>query len=264
MTLNPVQFQSRLSMAQFIQRYGTEAKLYRALYRVRWPQGFRCPRCSRQSPSRFRHASRVCHPYRTCRHQATLTSGTVFEGSTLPLTTLFLAMHLLTGSKTPMAAREPKRHLRACDIIACKLKHTIMQVMTECEEPHQLAGFLQVDDAYLGGERNGGKPGHDSDNKPPFVIAVATDLTPESLTSAVIEPVRSLENAAFTDWVRRHLAIDAEVFSDGLGCTRSINEQGHAHTVLETDGGRVATAHRGTRWVNMVLGNVKRVSSSCY
>ncbi|WP_449424254.1 transposase, partial [Rhodanobacter lindaniclasticus] len=43
MAMNPVQFQAGLSMTQFIQRYGTEAKCYRALYRTRWPKGFRCP-----------------------------------------------------------------------------------------------------------------------------------------------------------------------------------------------------------------------------
>ncbi|HOC11957.1 MAG TPA: transposase, partial [Thermomonas sp.] len=43
MAMNYVQFQPGLSMAQFIQQYGTEAKCYRALYRTRWPQGFRCP-----------------------------------------------------------------------------------------------------------------------------------------------------------------------------------------------------------------------------
>ncbi len=45
MGINVVQFQHGLSMNEFIQRYGTEAKCYRALYQWRWPQGFRCPKC---------------------------------------------------------------------------------------------------------------------------------------------------------------------------------------------------------------------------
>ena len=87
MAMNQVQFQAGLSMAQFIQRYGTEAKCYRALYRARWPQGFRCPQCESRPRSRFRRAGRVYYQCRACRHQTTLTSGTVFEGSKLPLTT---------------------------------------------------------------------------------------------------------------------------------------------------------------------------------
>ena len=41
MSINSVQFQAGLSMAEFIARYGTEAKCYRALYQWRWPQGLR-------------------------------------------------------------------------------------------------------------------------------------------------------------------------------------------------------------------------------
>lgn len=264
MAMNQVQFQAGLSMTRFIQRYGTEAKCYRALYRARWPKGFRCPKCACRPRSRFRRAGRVYYQCRACRHQTTLISGTMFEGSKLPLTTWFLAMHLLTGSKTNMAALELKRHLGVCYDTAWKLKHKIMQVMTEREEPRQLTGFVQIDDAYLGGERNGGKPGRGSENKQPFVVAVATDEALEHPTFAVIEPVRSFDNASLTDWGRRRLAPEAEVFSDGLGCFRRVVELDHAHTVLETEGGRAATEVKGARWVNVVLGNVKRAISGCY
>ncbi|MHB8742804.1 MAG: IS1595 family transposase [Sulfuricaulis sp.] len=264
MAMNPVQFQTGLSMAQFIQQYGTEAKCYRALYRTRWPQGFRCPKCGTRPRSRFRRAGRVYYQCRGCRHQTTLTSGTVFEGSKLPLTTWFLAMHLLTGSKTNMSALELKRHLGVCYDTAWKLKHKVMQVMTEREEPRQLAGFVQVDDAYLGGERNGGKPGRGSENKQPFLIAVATDEMLECPTFAVIEPVRTFDNTTMADWCERRLAPDAEVFTDGLWAFRRFADAGHAHTVLETQGGRAATEVRGARWVNVVLGNVKRAISGSY
>ena len=200
MAMNQVQFQAGLSMAQFIQQYGTEAKCYRSLYRTRWPQGFRCPKCNGRPRSCFRRAGRVYYQCRACRYQTTLTSGTLFDGSKLPLTTWFLAMHLLTGSKTNLSALELKRHLGVCYDTAWKLKHKVMQAMTAREEPRQLAGFVQIDDAYLGGERNGGKPGRGSENKQPFVVAVATDETLEHPTFAVIEPVRSFDNASLTGW----------------------------------------------------------------
>ena len=264
MAMNQVQFQRGLSMAQFIQQYGTEAKCYRALYRSRWPHGFRCPICTKRPRSQFRRAGRVYYQCRACRHQTTLTSGTVFEGSRLPLTSWFLAMHLLTASKTNLSALELKRHLGVCYDTAWKLKHKIMQAMTEREAPRQLRGFVQIDDAYLGGELKGGKPGRGSENKQAFVVAVSTDETLEHPTFAVIEPVRSFDNASIKDWGTRRLASDAEVFSDGLGCFRRFVELDHAHTVLETKGGRAATEVKGARWVNVVLGNVKRAISGCY
>ncbi|WP_244904239.1 transposase, partial [Enterobacter kobei] len=99
MSINSVQFQAGLSMAEFIARYGTEAKCYRALYQWRWPQGFRCPACTGRARSRFRRGTTVYYQCRACRHQTTLTAGTMFEGTKLPLRTWLLALHLLTATK---------------------------------------------------------------------------------------------------------------------------------------------------------------------
>lgn len=264
MTINAVQFQHGLSMVEFVAQYGTEAKCYRALYRSRWPRGFRCPACANRSRSRFRRDGRMYYQCCACRHQTTLVSGTMFEGTKLPLRTWFVALYLLTSTKTNLSALELKRHLGVRYRTAWRLKHKIMQAMMEREEPRQLAGFVQVDDAYLGGEHNGGKVGRGAPGKQPFVIAVSTDETLERPTFAVIEPVRAFDNASLLDWGARRLAPDAEVFSDGLGCFRRFVDLGHAHTVLETDGGRAATEAKGARWANIVLSNVKRAISGRY
>jgi hypothetical protein len=264
MAINPVQFQQGLSMVEFMAQYGSEAKCYRALYRARWPKGFRCPACQHRSRSRFRRGRQIYYQCCACRHQTTLVSGTLFEATKLPLTTWFLALHLLTATKTNMSALELKRHLGVRYRTAWRLKHKVMQAMTEREETRQLAGFVQLDDAYLGGERNGGKAGRGSENKQAFVIAVETDATLEHPRYAVIEPVRRFDNASLIDWGRRRLAADAEIYSDGLHCLRRLAELDHAHTVLDTKGGRAATEVAGARWVNLLLGNLKRAISGRY
>jgi len=91
-------------MVEFMQQYGTEAKAYRALYRARWPHGLRCPACDDRRRSRFRRGRQVYYPCRACRHQTPLLSGTIFEATQLPLRTGMLAIHLLTATKTTMAA----------------------------------------------------------------------------------------------------------------------------------------------------------------
>ena len=136
--------------------------------------------------------------------------------------------------------------------------------MTEREETHQLAGFVQLDDAYLGGERNGGKRERGAQGKQAFVVAVARDAALEHPTFAVIKPVRAFDNASMQDWITRRLAPDTEVFSDGLACFAQASEHGHAHTVLVTDGGRAATEVKGARWVNVSLSNLKRAIDGRY
>lgn len=124
--------------------------------------------------SRFRRGRQVYYQCRCCRHQTTLLSGTIFEATKLPLRTWLLAIHLLTATKTNMAALELKRHLGVDYKAAWRIKHKVMQAMAAREAPRQLSGFVQIDDAYLGGERNGGKPGRGSENNQAFLIAVQT------------------------------------------------------------------------------------------
>ncbi len=116
-----------------------------------WPKGFVCPRCGGRRYGRCanRHGERMWQ-CSACRHQTTLLSGTLFEATKLPLRTWFLALYLLTQSKTNVAALELMRHLGVCYRTAWRIKHKLMQAMTEREAGRQLGGLVQIDDAYPG------------------------------------------------------------------------------------------------------------------
>jgi ribosomal protein L37AE/L43A len=190
MAMNQIQFQSGLSLPAFLDQYGTQAKCARALYRARWPKGFRCPACDDRRRSSFRRGNQTIYQCRACQHQTTLIAGTLMQDTKLPLVTWFLAIYLLTSTKTNLAALELKRHLGVCYRTAWRLKHKIMRAMGEREQSRQLNGFVQIDDAYLGGERNGGKHGRGSENKQPFLIAVDT------VNAGPSQPVAACTNAA--------------------------------------------------------------------
>ncbi len=91
MPANRPQFQYEMSLPQLIERYGTEKRCEAALKQVRWPEEFICPRWGEKEHCLVyarRHKRYQC---RQCRHQATLTAGTVMQATMLPLTTWFLA-----------------------------------------------------------------------------------------------------------------------------------------------------------------------------
>ena len=221
-----------------------------------------CPACSQTRHSRFEHRGRPVWQCSSCRRQTSLRSGTVFDNTKLPLTTWLLAMYLLSQSKTNLAALALMRHLGVCYRTAWRLKHKLMQAMGEHDAGRRLGGLVQVDDAYLGGERNGGKAGCGSENKCPFVIGVSTNDAGHP-HHAAIDPVSGFTKAALADWAHRRLHPEAEVYSDGLGAFRAFEAQGHAHTVIEASG-RAATEQPNSRWVNVVLGNVKRSLDGAY
>ncbi len=255
--MNRIQFQPGLSLAEFLAAFGTEAACARALRRARWPSGFVCARCGHDHASRFRRFGQIYWQCSGCHAQTSLHAGTVFASSKLPLRTWFLALYLLTHSKNGLSALALKRHLGVCYRSAWRMKHKLMQAMTDREAGRQLGGIVQIDDAYLGGKLPGGKPGRGSENKRPFLIAVETD-TEGHPGCAVIVPVPTFNKKAVEDWGKAHLVAGAEVYSDGLGAFRAVIDQDHAHTVIVAETRKAACEADGARWVNVVLGNLKR------
>ena len=91
----------------------------------------------------------------------------------LPLTNWFLAIHLISQAKTGLSALALKRQVGVSYPTAGLLHQKISRAMARQDGTHRLGGEVQIDDAYLGGERAGGKPGRGSENKVPFVAAVS-------------------------------------------------------------------------------------------
>ncbi|MBC7481807.1 MAG: transposase [Rhizobacter sp.] len=116
MTMNRVQFQPGRSMAEFMDRYGSDDKCEAALIDSRWLSGFACPACSCGCghSSSFRRQGRLYFQCTACRHQCSVIAGTIFEATKLGLSRWFLAMHQLTQSKNNIAALELMRHLGVC------------------------------------------------------------------------------------------------------------------------------------------------------
>jgi ribosomal protein L37AE/L43A len=204
MGINKVQFQKGLSMAQFMERYGTEDKCHAAVVALRWPSGFVCPECAETRHCTFERKGLTYWQCSACREQTTVMCGTIFEATKLPLTTWFLAMHLLTQAKNNVSALELKRHLGVRYKTAWLLKHKLMQVMSEREESRQLDGRVEIDDAYLGGELPGGKSGRGSQNKVSFIAAVQTTETGQPLKVCL----KKLEftKQAIAEWAKTALA----------------------------------------------------------
>ena len=262
MPKNRVQFQKGLSLARFLQDYGTEPQCEQALFNLRWPDGLCCPRCGSARFCRLstRRATFQCNH---CKRQLSLLAGTLFQATKLPLTTWFLAMYLLSQSKNGISALELGRQLGVNDNTAWLLKHKLMQAMRERDRAYRLGGTVQVDDAYLGGENPGGKRGRGSENKTPMLVAVQVtdDGQPERVKLSVVDGFRK---DAVAQWAGQNLEPGSVVHSDGLGCFRGVEAAGCEHRPRVTGGGKAGCEVPGLLWVNTILGNVKRSLDGTY
>lgn len=261
MVMKRIQFQAGLSLAEFQRQYVTEAQCAAALEKMRWPHGFRCAACGGQRHSVFHRAGRKYWQCSECRDQTTVIAGTILQATKLPLTLWFLAMHLLTQAKNNVSALELKRHLGVCYRTAWLIKHKLLQVMVGREANRVLDGQVEIDDAYLSGERSG-KRGRGSENKVPFVIAVETSAEGHPLFMKATPLPFTQE--ALAAWAQRSLAASASVVSDGLSGFRGVQDQVACHHRIIVGSGRQAVQHPEFRWVNTVLGNLKTAIHGTY
>lgn len=205
MAMNRIQFQSGLSLPTFYRQFGTEEQCTAALEQARWPDGFRCPHCQHAKYYLIRAPRHKTFQCAACRKQTSLVAGTLFQGTHLQLTVWFLAIYLVSEAKTGLSALDLKRQIGVSYPTAWLLHHKLMQAMTERDAAYMLSGTVQLDDAYLGGERSGGKAGRGSENKVPFVAAVAIDEKNHPIYIK-LTPVSGFTLTAIAEWAQSHLS----------------------------------------------------------
>lgn len=253
MAKSAVQLQKGLSLTKFRDLYGTEEKCYKALYDLRWPDGFVCPRCGHDRCCVIR-TRRVCECYR-CKYQATVTAGTIYHATKLPLTVWFLGMYMMTQNKNGVSMLELHRHLGISYNAAWRMKHKLMQVMLERDRGRKLRGDIFLDDSYLGGERIGGKRGRGTRGKTPFVIAV--EMKNNQPVRVKLNRVSRFSRHELKRWSRHNLTPGSTVTSDGLDCFTRVTEAGCEHRQVFTGSGKKAAKNPVFTCLNTILGNVK-------
>jgi transposase-like protein len=261
MPMNRIQFQRGVSMPEFFSRYGTEAQCAAALVALRWPQGFRCPRCASAEHYLVGHGARKLYQCQGCRHQTSLTAGTLMDSTKLPLTTWFLAIYLISQDKTGLSALALMRHLGTSYRTAWLIHQKLMKTMSLRDSEQPLTGSVQVDDAYLGGERPG-VGGRGSPNKMPFVAAVSTNDHGHPMRVKMSQ-LTTFSRQAITDWARKNLMPGCDVRSDGLGCFAGVIDAGCAHSYIVV-GRRLPRELPQFKWVNTVLGNLKTLINGAH
>ncbi|WP_460593488.1 transposase, partial [Geomonas sp. Red276] len=106
---NRFQFQSGLSLNDFLAKYGEEQQCEAAIEQARWPTGFQCPKCGGKRHCTYRRGAVKVFQCCICRNQTTLTQDTIFHSTKLPLTKWFQAMFFLTQNKNNVSCLELKR-----------------------------------------------------------------------------------------------------------------------------------------------------------
>jgi transposase-like protein len=188
MRRNRVQHQKGLSDDAFERLYPDEDACRKAWFAWRWPEGFKCPQCAASEYCEIR--GRQLLQCRQCRYQTSLIAGTVLQGTKLPMRVWFRAMHLLAQGKKGLSNIELGRRLGIATNAAWRVQHKLMQAMIERDRRYKLGASgprIEIDDAYIGGERTGEGSGRGRRGHTPFYYSGRNDRR----WTASIRPVAS-------------------------------------------------------------------------
>ena len=148
MASHQIQFQQGMSIPEFLARFGSEAQCVEGVLATRWPTGFYCARCDSNAHYVVGHGVRKLFQRNGCRHQSSLTAGSLREHAKLPLKAWFLAIYCHSQAKTGLSAPALKRQLGGVSYqTAWLLRHKINAAMAQRDSTLRLSGTVQLDDA---------------------------------------------------------------------------------------------------------------------
>ena len=159
------------TLQEFEARFSTEAGCRDYLFQLRWPDGFRCPRCGCSKAWTIRATLLQCT---ACDHQTSVTAGTLFQDTRKPLITWFRAMWYVTSQKNGASALGLQRVLGLGSYrTAWSWLHKLRRAMVRPGRD-RLTGWVEVDETYLGGLEEG-TAGRGVEDKALIVIAAQAD-----------------------------------------------------------------------------------------
>jgi transposase-like protein len=139
-----------MDLMKLMKECDTQDECRQILEELRWPNGVKCPRCQSDKISRIH--KRFQYDCDSCRYQFSVTAGTIFHDSHLPLPKWFAAVYLMCESKKGMSALQLKRTLHTGYQTAWYLCHRIRAAMMEVA-PKPLGGTVEIDETYIAGKK---------------------------------------------------------------------------------------------------------------
>ncbi len=183
---------TRMTLPELAEKYNCEDSCRSYLEKLRWPTGPVCPKCQGKDVARVGGRESVLR-CKGCQQQFTVTAGTVFNDSHLPLTKWLMAAYLICESKKGMSALQIQRVLGIGGYkTAWYLCHRIRSAMIESQK-ELLKGIVEIDETYIGGKARKFRPRHEKQ----VVIGIRVrggDLRLIRAAEATSEAIRQIIN----------------------------------------------------------------------
>jgi transposase-like protein len=206
-------------------RFSTDESCRAYLFRLRWPDGFACPRCAGRKAWL---ASDLLWECAGCHGQISVTAGTIFQDSHLPLTLWFRAAWWVTSQKNGVSAMGLQRVLglksyKSAWTMLHKLRHAMVRPGRD-----RLQGRVEVDAALVGGEEEG-VHGRQTESK--AMIAVAVEEDGDGIGRIRMRRIADASAESLVPFIEDSVEPGSVVHTDGWRGYHPLKTRGYEHQV---------------------------------
>jgi transposase-like protein len=212
------------TLLELEKRFATDEACRHYLFALRWPNGFVCPRCGGLGGWPMARGLWLCG---SCRYQASVTAGTIFQDGRLPLPLWFRAIWYVTSQKNGVSALGVQRVLGLGSYqTAWAWLHKLRRAMVRPGRD-RLSGRVEVDETYWGGDEEGvvGRLTHDK-----ALIAVAAQEVGTSIGRIRLRHIPDLTKTTLHGFITQAVEPNNTVRTDGLNAYRGLT--GYTHEVI--------------------------------
>lgn len=212
---------------EFVKMFPDDATCAAFLALLRWPEGFVCPACKITTTPWNESRGRLACPI--CRHQTSVSTGTIFDKTRTPLMTWFEAAWHVSSAKNGMSAKTLERTMGTSYQVAWMMLQRFRVAMVNIDR-NQLSGDVEVDETFVGGEEHGGKRGRGT-NKSIVVIAVEI-RQPKGFGRVRMRHIPDASGESLLPFVHEVVAPGSVVRTDGWSGYNGLTDYGYTRDIL--------------------------------
>lgn len=242
--------QAKMNLIEFQNRFNSEEVCRQHLFQMRWPEGFRCPKCGYNHYYEIK--TRHLYECTNCHYQASVIVGTALEKTRTDLVIWFWAIYLVAHDKRGHSATSLSEELGISYKTAWLMLHKIRKAMGDRDSKYMLSGIVELDDAFFGAPTEGGKRGRGTD-KTPVLIGLSLNKHGYPL-NAKMQVVSDVKRDTLVDFAHSFIESGSKISSDAYRSYKKLTEAGYEHEAKEFNP-KENPDH--LKWLHTVVSNVK-------
>jgi hypothetical protein len=236
------------SFWEWQQQYVDERRCLQALIKLRWPEGFHCERCGHQKGWLLQ--TRHVYECAGCHHHASITAGTLFHNTKLPLVKWFWCIYWVSTDKGSISALRLTKLIGVSWVTAHRMLRKLRLAMGDQNNLYKLNGIIELDDAFVGGKRPG-KRGRGAEGK--TAILVACEHNNGKPGFVAMKTVESVNKDSVRGFAQQTIAPGQTLHTDAFAALNVLTEE-HHHVAKVTPPELV---DEWLPWVHIVISNFK-------